>query len=171
MGTARYFLCPGILHPLCNVRNPYAQLYVAQYGNGTVSEYDSSTGASKNVKLIPTAANSIGLSGPAGLALSGNTLFVANSGMNLVGKYTVDATKVTQMNERFINTGLSTPIAVAVSGTHLFVVNENGNQTISEFDTTTGMLEKAAVLPPSNQQLGSPIAIALSSKYIFVAHY
>jgi hypothetical protein len=34
----------------------------------------------------------------------------------LVGKYTVDATKVAQMNERFVNTGLSAPIAVAVSG-------------------------------------------------------
>jgi hypothetical protein len=63
-----------------------AQLYVAQYGFGTVSEYNPTSGAAINVNLIAT-----GLSAPAGLALSGNTLFVANSGANMVGKYTVNA--------------------------------------------------------------------------------
>jgi len=96
-----------------------AQLYVAQYGFGSVSEYDPTSGAAINANLIS------GLGLPAGLALSGNTLFVANSGANMVAKYTVNATMVTKANPTFISTGLSTPISVAVSGSHLFVVNAN----------------------------------------------
>jgi RHS repeat-associated protein len=142
-----------------------AQLYVAQSGFGTVSEYDPTSGAAINVNLIT------GLAGPGGLALSGNTLFVANAGANLVGKYTINATMVTEANPTFISTGLSTPISVAVSGGHLFVVNANGNQTISEYDANTGMLQKASVLPPSTTQVGGPIAIAVSSNFLFVAHY
>jgi YD repeat-containing protein len=143
-----------------------AQLYVAQYGFGTVSEYDLTSGAAINVNLIDT-----GLSTPAGLALSGNTLFVANSGVNMVGKYTVNATMVTEASPTFISTGLSTPIGVAVSGSHLFVVNANGNQAISEYDATKGMLQSASFLPPSTTQVGGPIAIAVSSNFLFVAHY
>ena len=126
-----------------------AQLYVAQFGFGTVSEYNPTSGAAINANLIAT-----GLSAPAGLALSGNTLFVANSGVNMVGKYTVNGTMVTAANPTFINTGLSTPVSVAVSGSHLFVVSENGNQAISEYDANTGMLEKASFLPPSTTQVG-----------------
>jgi hypothetical protein len=81
-----------------------AQLYVAQYGFGTVSEYDPTSGAAINVNLIAT-----GLSAPAGLALSGNTLFVANSGANTVGKYTVNATMVTEANPTFIQRWVEHP--------------------------------------------------------------
>ena len=131
-------------------RTASAQLYVAQDGKGSVSEYDPTSGAAINGNLIT------GLAGPGGLALSGNTLFVANAGGDMVGKYTVNATMVTEANPTFINSGLTTPIAVAVSGSHLFVVNENGNQTISEYDANTGMLQKASVLPPSTTQVGGP---------------
>jgi hypothetical protein len=127
-----------------------AQLYVAQDGNGTVSEYKPTTGEAINVNLIT------GLAGPGGLALSANTLFVANAGISMVGKYTVNATMVTEAKPTFISTGLSTPISVAVSGGHLFVVSANGNQAISEYDANTGMLEKASVLPPSTTQVGGP---------------
>jgi hypothetical protein len=142
-----------------------AQLYVAQDGKGSVSEYDPTSGAAINGNLIT------GLAGPGGLALSGNTLFVANAGGDMVGKYTVNATMVTEVNPTFINSGLSTPIAVAVSGSHLFVVNAAGNTTIGEYDANTGMLQNASVLPPSTTQVGGPSAIAVSSNYLFVAHY
>jgi hypothetical protein len=155
------FLSAWILSP----GRASAQLYVAQEGAGSVSEYAPISGAAINVNLIT------GLAGPGGIALSGNTLFVANSGVNRVGKYTVNATTVTEANPTFISAGLSTPISVAVSGSHLFVVNENGNQAISEYDANTGVLQKASFLPPSTTQVGGPIAVAVSGNYLFVAHY
>jgi hypothetical protein len=160
------------LSVLCLISVPaYPQIYVAQYGKGTVSEYNSDTGAAINAQLIPAGPNPVPLSGPAGLALSGNTLFVANSGSNTIGKYTVNATTVTQSTPAFISTGLSTPVSVAVAGGHLFVVSQNGNQAISEYDADKGTLQKASFLPPSTTQVGAPIAIAASSNYLFVAHY
>jgi hypothetical protein len=160
-------LCVTVFLATANTAS--AQLYVAQYGFATVSEYNSTDPTASappiNVSLIT------GLSLPGGLVLSGNTLFVANSGANKVGKYTVNGATATEANPNFINTGLSTPIAIAVSGSHLFVVNANGNQTISEYDANTGTLQKASVLPPSTTQVGDPVAIAVSNNYLFVAHY
>ena len=49
--------------------------------NGTVGEYDATTGAAINASFIT------GLSFPWGLALSGNNLLVANSASNTVGEY------------------------------------------------------------------------------------
>jgi RHS repeat-associated protein len=142
-----------------------AQLYVAQYGASTVSEFDSGSGTTIDLNFIAPGAL------PAGLALSGNTLFVADAGGNRVGKYTINGTVVTESNPTFINTGLSTPTSVAVSGNHLFVVSENGNQAIGEYDVDSGSLLRASFLPPSTTQVGGPIALAVSSAYLYVAHY
>jgi hypothetical protein len=45
-------------------RNARAQIYVIQYGNGSVGEYDATTGAAINANFIT------GLSGPAELAVA-----------------------------------------------------------------------------------------------------
>ena len=50
--------------------------------NGSVGEYDATTGAAINANFIPT-----GLNFPSALALSGNNLFVANENINTVGEY------------------------------------------------------------------------------------
>jgi glucose/arabinose dehydrogenase len=64
-----------------------------------------------------------GLSNPVGLAVFGNTVFVANSYVNTVGKY--NATTGAAINASFI-TGLSNPEGLAVSGNTLFVANYGG---------------------------------------------
>jgi hypothetical protein len=65
--------------------NAHAQIYVSQLGDGPdagfVGEFDGTTGAAINANLIT------GLYGPVGLALSGNTLFVANYLDGTVGAY------------------------------------------------------------------------------------
>jgi hypothetical protein len=86
-------------------RNAHAQLYITQ-DNGTVSEYDATTGAAINANFIT------GLDVPSGLAVKGNTLFVANQGNGTVGVY--NATTGAAINANFI-TGLQFfPIGIAV---------------------------------------------------------
>jgi len=67
------------------------QLYVAEINNNTVGEYNATTGAAINASFIT------GLLSPQGLAISGNTLFVANEynsvdqAENLTAHHTVHA--------------------------------------------------------------------------------
>ena len=73
-------------------------------GNDTVGEYDATTGAAISPSFIT------GLSAPIGLAVLGNTLFVANNA-NTVGEY--DAKTGAAINASFI-TRLTDPFGVAV---------------------------------------------------------
>jgi hypothetical protein len=78
----------------------------------SVGEYDATTGKAINPSFIT------GLSFPYGLAVSGNTLFVAND--SVVGEY--DATTGKAINPSFIM-GLNYPSGLALSGSTLFVAN------------------------------------------------
>ena len=99
-------------------RNAHAQiLYVSQqisigppFGDvGIVSEFNAKTGEVIDANFIT------GLRVPRGLAVSGNTLFVADRGRNTVGKY--DARTGAAINPGLI-TGLS-PVGLALSGNTL----------------------------------------------------
>ena len=60
-----------------------------------------------------------GLSVPAGIAVSGSNLFVANTGNGTIGEYTTSGGVV---NASLVS-GLNDPVGIAVSGSNLFVVN------------------------------------------------
>jgi DNA-binding beta-propeller fold protein YncE len=84
-------------------RTARAQLYVAE---GTfVGKYDAKTGAAISPSFIT------GLNFPVGLAVKGNTLFVANNPGSTVGAY--DAKTGAAINASFI-TGLFGPQGIAV---------------------------------------------------------
>jgi hypothetical protein len=86
-------------------RNVNAQLYVtnrAAGGNGLVREYNATTGTAISATFITGLTNEIDF----GLAVSGNTLFVTNSGDGTIGGY--DATTAAVIKATFI-TGLSAP--------------------------------------------------------------
>jgi hypothetical protein len=97
-------------------------------GGGTVAEYDGNTGVTINRHFIT------GLMGPTGLAVTGNTLFVANTTGGTVGKY--DATTGGAVNAGFI-TGLEEPNALAVKENTLFVTSADGHK-VGAYDATTG---------------------------------
>lgn len=80
------------------------QLYVSQLGILTTSEYNAATGLAINANLIKRLIT------PSGLAVQGNTLFVANES-GWVGKY--DVTTGEAINTNFI-TGLQSPTGLAV---------------------------------------------------------
>jgi hypothetical protein len=78
-------------------------------GTGIVGDYNAATGSAINANFIT------GLSTPLGLAVSGNTLFVAQFGPNTIAEY--DATTGALINANFITGLSSSPTQIAVAGT------------------------------------------------------
>jgi hypothetical protein len=102
-----------------------------------------------------------GLSNPAGIAVSGSDLFVANGFAGTIGEYTTSGATVNAA----LMSGLSDPIGIAVSGSDLFVVN-GGNDTVGEY-TTAGATVNAALIS-SGFIFGQ--SIALSGSDLFVSN-
>jgi sugar lactone lactonase YvrE len=162
---ALYTLLLGIAALWAMPRNAHAQLlYVAEAPGGslgTIGTYDAGTGAAINATLITSAT---GLSGPVGLALSGNTLFVANINNNTIGKY--DATTGAAINVPFI-TGVNSPLGLALSGNDLFVGSVG---MVGKFDASTGVAINANFIT-GLQPLYGFISLALSGNTLFVEDY
>ena len=73
-----------------------------------------------------------GLGGPAGIAVSGSNVFVANYFTGTIGEYTTSGAAV---NPSLIS-GLTYPEGITVCGSNLFVVvNGGGSGTIAEYTT------------------------------------
>jgi len=135
----------------------HGQIFVSYEGD-TVGEYDLATGATINNALIT------GLNSPAGLAVSGGNLYIANygnaSGNGSVGVYTTSGVAV---NDTLIS-GLN-PADVIVSGGNLYVASgfNPGSGTVGIY-TTSGTAVNASFITG----LGSPVALALSGNNLFV---
>jgi hypothetical protein len=82
-------------------------LYVSNFGAGSISTYDAATGATLDPALVT------GLSGPLGIALSGDglSLYVANRDGNTIGLFPSSGGGG---DPTFIDTGLSGPSGLAV---------------------------------------------------------
>ena len=141
-------------------------------GNQTVGEYNATTGAAINANFIPVTQ---GFGNPEGLALSGNTLFVAdlaqfsspiNFGLGRVGAY--NATTGGAINANLV-TALNAPVALALSGNTLFVANSaNGDLdlgSVGEYNATTG----AAINANFITGLQGPDGLAVFGNTLFVA--
>ncbi len=134
-----------------------AQLYVSQI-NGTVGEYNATTGAVINVNFI----TGLGYY-PDALSLSGSKLFVATTNNNVVAKY--DATTGALINANFITTGLNWPDGLALSGNNLFVASAYGG-TVGKYDATTGAVINANFIT----ELNGPVGLVLSGNNLFVTN-
>jgi uncharacterized membrane protein YfcA len=94
------------------------------------------------------------LGAPAGIAVSGSNLFVANNANDgTIGEYTTAGDVV---NASLI-IGLSNPYAVAVCGSNLFVAN-NGTRTIGVY-TTSGVVVNLSLI----SRLGRVFGIAVGA--------
>ena len=130
--------------------------YVSLPDSNTVGEY-SPGGGPINAKLITT-----GLNRPIWMAVSGNTLFVANTANGTIGAF--NATTGAPINANFI-TGASG--GIAVSGNTLFVVGGAafaGTGTIGEYDASTGTVINAKFITG----LTAPRTVAVSGNTLFV---
>ena len=141
---------------LCCAGTVRAQIFEANYGNGTVGEYDFN-GTPINGSLIS------GLSSPVGIASDGNGhLFVVNSGSGTIGEYTTSGQTV---NASLVS-GLNFPQGIALDGQgDLFVVASYGSHgTIGEY-TTSGVTLNDSLITG----LAYPTGLAFGGGNLFVA--
>jgi len=139
----------GLANPNALAFDAGGDLFVANAGNGTVSEFAPGS-------TTPTATLT-GLSDPLALTFDGHgNLFVANGGNGTVSEFTAGSTTPTATLS-----GLSQPDALAFDAHgDLFVAND-GNGTVSEFApggttstaTLTGLSGPAALLFDGNGNL------------------
>jgi DNA-binding beta-propeller fold protein YncE len=117
-------------------------IYVSDlYGSSGVSEYTLS-GHRVTKPLVPGSE----LSDPFGMAISGNTLYVANMGSDTISTY--DASTGASIDPSFISgVGLNQPASLLLSGDTLFVASIGGSGpsdayhgAIYEFNATTGAM-------------------------------
>ncbi len=136
-------------------------IYVSDSMANTVSAYNLSGG--------PASTNPIlyNLSNPDGLAVSGDDLYVANSGVNTIAEY-----NLTTMNE--VGSGplisgagsdLSKPADIQFYNGDLYVVNF-GNGDVNRYDPTTGALIGGAPLVTG---LDYPSYLAISNGDLYVS--
>ena len=156
LGRALCTLLLGIAALWAMPRSAHAQLYVSQLSNGSVGEYDATTGVAINANFIT------GLDNPGALALLGNKLFAANQTSGRVGEY--NATTGAAINVNFI-LGLYEPFGLALSGNNLFVWN-GLNNTVGKYDATTSAEIKANFITGLNH----PSALVLSGNKLFLSN-
>ncbi len=130
-------------------------IYVANY-NGTIGEYNATTGAVVNQSLVS------GSGGDIGIAISGSNLFVTNRN-GTISEY--NATTGAVVNATLVS-GLGSPWGIAVSGANLFVACGNTG-TIGEYDATTGAVVNASLV----SGLSSPEEVAVSGSNLFVVNW
>jgi len=136
-------------------------LYVANSDPSTVQQrvgaYNATTGAVINASFI----TGLGLdSTPAGLALSGNNLLVADS-FDHVQEY--NATTGAAINTSFIT--MPGVVAILLSGNTLYAASASNGGLISEYNATTGTAINANFIVNG----GGNVGLALSGNDLFVS--
>lgn len=160
--------------------------YVANYGDGTISQYtiNPSTGAltpKTPATLISTPGNSNSL--PTSIAIAvdatgnGKYAYVANSNAD-ISQFTIGPGGVLQpMNPATVQSGPSgngpTSIAIDPSGKYLYAVNSLGLE-IAQFSIGTGggliaMPTPTVSLPGTTPGVYASIAVDPTGKYVYVA--
>lgn len=127
-----------------NIAVSGSDLFVVNFGSGTISEYTTS-GSLVNASLIS------GLQDPQGIAISGSDLFITNQN-GPIAEYTTSGATV---NPSLITGINGTIVSLAVSGTDLFLSNYDMG-TISEY-TTSGTLINASLISDSNWPYGMAV--------------
>jgi hypothetical protein len=142
-------------------------LYVANNFANTITAYDTGSGTPIGTPPLiygfTQGTNGDILSGPYGLVISGNNLFVSNdAGSGFIGKYNLTTGAFI---DHFIMTPGIRTYGLAISGTNLFVATgSDGGVNIEEFDANSGVeLDSSFV---SGLQYVYGIAISGTTLYV-----
>lgn len=154
--------------PLCAIialsaGRVHAQIYVADYSNSTVGEYNPNSGAAINAAFVSA------LDFPTTLAVSGNNLYVANWASSSIGLY--NRTTGAAMSPSFI-TGVDPQGGMIVSGNTLYVGNYFSG-VVSTWNATTGALINPTLLTTPSQAQSNPGVIeslAISGNNLYVSY-
>lgn len=131
-----------------------AQVYVGNYYNNSVSEYDATTGQVLNANFIT------GVNEPEALSLSGNDLYVVNGGSSTVGVY--NATTGAAINANLF-TEINIPEGILVSGNIVYVTTFAG--TVADYNATTGAVINDSLISGLQDAQG----LAISGNNLYVA--
>ena len=146
--------------------------YVANAGDGTVSQYTIASSGTLTAMTIPTVAAG---TTPYSVAVDplGKFAYVANSGSNNVSEYAIDASSGALTLIGAVNVG-TTPYAITianVSGQEYAYVANEGSDTISQFTiNASGLLTP---MTPSTVTSGAnPYFVTVDplGKYVYVAN-
>jgi DNA-binding beta-propeller fold protein YncE len=117
-------------HRPLSASNAWANIYVADYGNSTVSVYDH-----KNYNLTRTISQ--GVDQPDALAVDGSgNLYVSNYGSNSVSVYALGASQPSTT----ITDGVSLPLTIALDPSGKLYVGNYGTNTVTVYAAGTGAL-------------------------------
>jgi len=135
--------------------NSSGDLFVANYGSSTVTEYNRSG------HLINTINS--GVAAPEGLVVdSSGNLYVANYGNSTVTEYDPSGSL---KNTITIASGLGTPLGLAVDSSKNLFVSDTANGTVTEYDSSGHLINN-----PHNPIVGWPTGLAVnSSDDLFIA--
>ena len=117
-------------------------IYVPNKGTNSVGAYNASTGQAVPGFSLSVEPISVGFGKVAGVAASGNMLYVIDvpfgpfGNSSEVGEY--DATTGAPINRSFITDDSQMPLQMAVSGTDLYVWNNSYSGTVGVYNATTG---------------------------------
>ena len=126
------------------------RVWVANFGGGTVSEIDASTGTV--VKTITVGSE------PEGVSSDGTHVWVANSNGGTVSE--IDGSTGTVVNTTTVG---SDPLGVSSDGTHVWVTNYIGG-TVSEIDASTGTVVNTITVGTY------PIGVSSDGTHVWVAN-
>jgi hypothetical protein len=133
----------------------HAQIFVANYGNGTVGAYNTD-GTTLTASLVT------GLVGSSDVAVAGADLFVADANASVIGEYTTGGTTV---NPALVQlSGAGDPNFITVAGTDVYVTNQSAG-TIGEYTTAGATVNSSLVMG-----LSAPYGIAVSGSDLWVAN-
>lgn len=105
-----------------------------------------------------------GLADPAGLAISGNTLFIAESfGADKISKIDISSSSPTKTD---VISGLSGPDGLAISGNTLYIAETNADR-ISKIDISSATPIVETVITGVLE----PTGIVIAGDYLYIAEY
>ena len=169
-------------------------LYVADLGNNAIRVVDTGTAVVTTVAGVKGTSGTTDGSGtnarfdhPAGLAISGTSLYVAdgwNDAIRVVDTGTAVVTTLTGGTEGTTdgtgtNARFNSPSGLAISGTSLYVA-EYGNHAIRVVDTGTAVVTTVAGVKGTsgttdgsgtNARFYYPMGLAISGTSLYVAEY
>ncbi|MBI4977993.1 MAG: 6-bladed beta-propeller [Spirochaetes bacterium] len=142
------------------------KLYVLDYADNTLKIFDVN---GRKIKTITYGKKP--LSHPKGIALDrGNNIYIADSGNDMVHKYSPDGTLLMSVGSNGYAEGrLACPSSVAVDAEGKVYVADTGNNRVSVFSVDGEFLLSFGTLGSDDGEFMRPTGIAVDDKHIYVA--
>ncbi len=160
----------GLVFAVVSILTPaslYAQdIYVSDLYGNSISEYTLS-----GTPVATPLASGSDLGNPFGMAVSGDTLYVANYGADTISEYNANTGAEIGTNPFISGVGLNQPADLLLNGDDLYVANIGGSSTpnngsVYEFNALTGAMIGTGPLISSGLNYSEYMALAGNDLYV-----